>query len=72
MFLRRSLAHNYKLHVKKKIVGTFGDFPQYQKAGYATGDYHANNEITFLQGWAEKFIGWLRRSCATAMKFGMH
>ena len=25
-----------------------------------------------LQGSAEKFIGWLRRSCATAMKLGMH
>ena len=24
-----------------------------------------------LQGWAEKFIGWLR-SCATAIKLGMH
>ena len=22
--------------------------------------------------WAEKFMGWLRKSCATAMTFGMH
>ena len=25
-----------------------------------------------IWGWAEQFIGWLSRSCATAMKLGMH
>ena len=25
-----------------------------------------------VQGWAEKFVGRLRRSCATVMKLGMH
>ena len=25
-----------------------------------------------IRGWAEKFIGWLRSSCATAMKLRMH
>ena len=30
------------------------------------------NVLYLLRGSAEKFIGWLRRSCATAMKLGMH
>ena len=25
-----------------------------------------------VRGWAEKFIGWLRKSCATAMNLNMH
>ena len=48
MFLRRSLARAYKLHVHDFYVGTFGGLaPQYQKAGYATAhtDTHA---VSFL------------------------
>ena len=29
-------------------------------------------DFLYLRGWAEKFIGWLRRSCMTAMKLAMH
>ena len=30
------------------------------------------DEVPILRGWDEKFVGWLRSSCATAMKLGMH